>query len=48
MDDFFRRLRFYFRRRQFEAELQEELERLNTDAVVLQSRIAQNVAELLA
>jgi len=26
MDDFFRRLRFYFRRRQFEAELQEELE----------------------
>jgi type I restriction enzyme M protein len=29
-------------------ELQEELERLNGEAALLQSRIAQNVAELLA
>jgi type I restriction enzyme M protein len=29
-------------------ELQEELERLNGEAVLLQSRIAQNVAELIA
>lgn len=29
-------------------ELQEELERLNGQAALLQSRIAQNVAELLA